>query len=100
MRPLPANGQHLHLETGQESADALLEFIGDVDRENLFVNFDPANMILYGSGEPIEALEGGPLRAQRPLQGRQVGAAARPGVGRRSAAGRRRRGHGELPPHA
>ena len=27
-----------------------------MDRENLFVNFDPANMILYGCGEPIEAL--------------------------------------------
>ena len=49
-------GQRLHLETGQESADALLAFMADVDRDNLFVNFDPANMILYGSGEPIEAL--------------------------------------------
>jgi len=49
--------QALHLETGQESADSLLRFIGDVERDNLFVNFDPANMILYGSGEPIEALE-------------------------------------------
>lgn len=51
------NGQNLHLETGQETADHLLEFIGDVDRENLFVNFDPANMILYGTGDPIEALK-------------------------------------------
>ena len=50
------NGQRLHLETGQESADHLLEFIHDVARDNLFINFDPANMILYGSGEPIEAL--------------------------------------------
>ncbi len=50
------NGQNLHLETGQESADHLLEFIHDVGRDNLFINFDPANMILYGSGEPIEAL--------------------------------------------
>jgi sugar phosphate isomerase/epimerase len=50
------NGQHLNLETGQESADHLLEFVHDVARDNLFVNFDPANMILYGSGEPIEAL--------------------------------------------
>jgi sugar phosphate isomerase/epimerase len=52
-----ANGQRLHLETGQESADALLQFITDVDRDNLFINFDPANMILYGSGDPIEALK-------------------------------------------
>jgi sugar phosphate isomerase/epimerase len=50
------NGQRLHLETGQETADALLEFLHDVGRDNLFVNFDPANMILYGSGEPIAAL--------------------------------------------
>jgi sugar phosphate isomerase/epimerase len=51
-----SNGQSLHLETGQESADALLQFINDVGRSNLFINFDPANMILYGTGEPIEAL--------------------------------------------
>jgi len=51
-----ANGQNLHLETGQESASGLLQFIGDVQRDNLFVNFDPANMILYGTGEPIAAL--------------------------------------------
>ena len=50
------NGQNLHLETGQETADALLQFLGRVGRDNLFVNFDPANMILYGSGEPIDAL--------------------------------------------
>jgi sugar phosphate isomerase/epimerase len=48
--------QFLHLETGQESAEGLLEFIKQVDRENLKINFDPANMILYGTGEPIEAL--------------------------------------------
>ena len=52
-----ANGQNLHLETGQESADHLLEFIHDVQRPNLFINFDPANMILYGTGDPIEALK-------------------------------------------
>ncbi|HIQ23332.1 MAG TPA: sugar phosphate isomerase/epimerase [Planctomycetes bacterium] len=51
------NNQRLHLETGQETADTLLQFIADVDRDNLFINFDPANMILYGSGDPIEALK-------------------------------------------
>lgn len=51
------NGQQLNLETGQETADHLLEFISDVERENLFINFDPANMILYGTGDPIEALK-------------------------------------------
>lgn len=53
---LAANGQALHLETGQEPADVLLEFLHDVGGENLFINFDPANMILYGVGEPIPAL--------------------------------------------
>jgi sugar phosphate isomerase/epimerase len=51
-----SNGQDLHLETGQEAAETLLQLLGEVNRQNLFVNFDPANMILYGSGEPIEAL--------------------------------------------
>ena len=51
-----ANGQRFHLETGQESADGLLAFIEDVGRDNLAVNFDPANMILYGTGEPLPAL--------------------------------------------
>jgi len=53
---LASNGQALHLETGQEPADVLLRFLGDVERDNLFVNFDPANMILYGAGEPLPAL--------------------------------------------
>ena len=51
------NGQNLHLETGQETAEALLDFLRHVNRDNLFVNFDPANMILYGTGDPIEALK-------------------------------------------
>ena len=50
------NGQAIHLETGQEPADVLLAFLQDVERDNLFINFDPANMILYGCGEPIPAL--------------------------------------------
>lgn len=51
------NGQALHLETGQETAEGLLQFIQDTQCTNLFINFDPANMILYGTGEPIAALE-------------------------------------------
>jgi sugar phosphate isomerase/epimerase len=57
-----ANGQALHLETGQEPADVLLRLAADVGRDNMFVNFDPANMILYGVSEPLAALEKlGPL---------------------------------------
>jgi len=50
------HGQTFALETGQERAGVLLEFFRDVDRGNLRINFDPANMILYGTGDPIEAL--------------------------------------------
>ncbi|MDQ1473307.1 MAG: hypothetical protein QOJ99_4787 [Bryobacterales bacterium] len=51
-----AKGQRFALETGQESAPVLLEFIREVNRSNLGINFDPANMILYGTGDPVEAL--------------------------------------------
>lgn len=51
------NGQWVHLETGQETAESLLDFLRDTDRSNLAINFDPANMILYGTGQPIEALK-------------------------------------------
>jgi sugar phosphate isomerase/epimerase len=51
------NGQALHLETGQEPVDVLIQFLDDAKVDNLFVNFDPANMILYGAGEPIPSLE-------------------------------------------
>lgn len=47
--------QTFALETGQEPAGALARFIGDVGRPNLRINFDPANMILYGTGDPAEA---------------------------------------------
>ena len=49
--------QYLHLETGQETASDLLKFLHNVNRQNLGINFDPANMILYGTGEPIAALK-------------------------------------------
>jgi sugar phosphate isomerase/epimerase len=51
------HGQTFALETGQEPAEVLLGFIRDVDRANLRINFDPANLILYGTDEPIGALE-------------------------------------------
>ncbi len=46
----------LGLETGQESAPVLLGLLQKLDRPNVGVNFDPANMILYDKGNPIEAL--------------------------------------------
>jgi sugar phosphate isomerase/epimerase len=46
----------LGLETGQETAPALATFLKELNRPNVGVNFDPANMILYGKGNPVEAL--------------------------------------------
>ena len=46
----------LLLETGQEDAATLRRFLDAADRPNLGINFDPANLILYGMGDPIEAL--------------------------------------------
>ena len=50
------HGQAFALETGQEPAHVLQRFLKDVSRPNIGINFDPANMILYGTGDPIEAL--------------------------------------------
>jgi len=49
-------GIALGLETGQETATVLLDFLQKLNRPNVGVNFDPANMILYDKGNPIEAL--------------------------------------------
>lgn len=49
-------GIDLALETGQETADTLRYFLEQLERENVGVNFDPANMLLYDKGDPIEAL--------------------------------------------
>lgn len=49
-------GLELALETGQEDADDLELFLIQLNRPNVGVNFDPANMILYDRGDPIVAL--------------------------------------------
>jgi len=49
-------GVDVGLETGQETASALLQLLQKLSRPNVGVNFDPANMILYDKGNPIEAL--------------------------------------------
>lgn len=54
---LATRDQSLVLETGQETALGLKHFLEAVARPNLRVNFDPANMILYGNDNPIEALD-------------------------------------------
>jgi len=46
----------LGLETGQETAPDLARLLRRLDRPNLRVNFDPANMLLYDKGDPVEAV--------------------------------------------
>lgn len=58
-------GVRVALETGQETAGTLHEVLGDPRLADVGVNFDPANMLLYGSGDPVEALS---LLAPRVMQ--------------------------------
>jgi sugar phosphate isomerase/epimerase len=51
------HGMSFALETGQETAPVMMHFVRAAERPNLKINFDPANMILYGTAEPIGALE-------------------------------------------
>lgn len=44
------------LETGQETASLLRRTLDDLQCDNLKVNFDPANMLLYDKGDPLEAV--------------------------------------------
>ena len=49
-------GVKLGLETGQEHAGTLLGLLEVLDHPSVSVNFDPANMLLYGMGDPVDAL--------------------------------------------
>lgn len=59
-----SHGIDLALETGQEAAPTLVEILKELDQRHagstlgvkVGVNFDPANMILYGMGEPVASL--------------------------------------------
>ncbi len=54
---LKENGQNLLFETGQETPVTLRRTIEDVGTGNLGINLDPANLILYGKANPIDALD-------------------------------------------
>jgi sugar phosphate isomerase/epimerase len=51
------HGIRLGLETGQETAELLRRTLDDLKCDNVGVNFDPANMLLYDMGDPIRAIE-------------------------------------------
>jgi sugar phosphate isomerase/epimerase len=51
-----AQGVSIALETGQENAHTLRELLDELRECDVGVNFDPANMILYGMGDPVDAV--------------------------------------------
>ncbi|MDO8683758.1 MAG: sugar phosphate isomerase/epimerase family protein [Armatimonadota bacterium] len=50
-------GVILCFETGQETPVTLLRLIRDIGTDNLGVNLDPANLLMYGKANPIDALD-------------------------------------------
>ena len=52
---LAREGMNLLFETGGESPITLVRLIEDSGLDNLFVNFDTGNLILYGYGNPVDA---------------------------------------------
>ena len=44
-------------ETGQETPVTLLRVIEDLGSENLGINLDPANLLMYGKANPVDALD-------------------------------------------
>jgi L-ribulose-5-phosphate 3-epimerase len=51
------NNQNFRYETGQETPITLVRAIRDVGADNQGVNFDLANLILYGKANPLDAIE-------------------------------------------
>jgi len=51
------NSQTFRCETGQETPVTLLRAIRAAGLDNIGVNFDAANLILYGKGNPVDALD-------------------------------------------
>ncbi|HEY1338754.1 MAG TPA: sugar phosphate isomerase/epimerase family protein, partial [Bryobacteraceae bacterium] len=51
------NGQKFLCETGQETPITLVRAIRDVGLDNVGVNFDVANVILYGKANPVDAVD-------------------------------------------
>jgi len=84
------NDQSFWFETGQETPVTLLRTIEDVGAENLGINFDPANLLMYGKANPIDALDiiGKHVRGahakdgEYPTDGRELGKEKPLGEGR------------------
>jgi len=51
------NGQKFMFETGQETPVTLRRVIEDLGRDGVGINFDPANLLMYGKANPLDALD-------------------------------------------
>jgi sugar phosphate isomerase/epimerase len=51
------NGQGFWFETGQETPITLLRAMQDVGSDNLRINLDPANLLMYGKANSLDALD-------------------------------------------
>jgi sugar phosphate isomerase/epimerase len=77
-------------ETGQETPTTLLRVIEDLGGENLGINLDPANLLMYGKANPVDALDaiGAYVRGvhakdgEYPTNGRHLGVEKPLGEGR------------------
>ena len=52
-----ANGQRFLFETGQETPVTLLRVIEEIGTGNVGINLDPANLLMYGKANPVDALD-------------------------------------------
>jgi len=50
-------GLYFNFETGQETPTTLMRTIEDVGLENLGINLDPANLLMYGKANPMDAVD-------------------------------------------
>ena len=87
---LKENGQYLLFEAGQETPTTMLRCFEVVGTDNLGVNLDTANVILYGKANPVDALDvfGDKVRnlhakdGRYPTNGRNLGEETRIGDGK------------------
>ncbi len=57
IRKCKENGQYFLFETGQETPVTLLRAIQDLGGDHVGINLDPANLIMYGKANPVDALD-------------------------------------------
>lgn len=50
-------GIEIYFETGQETPITMLRAIQDIGTGNLFVNYDTANLVMYGKANPLDGLK-------------------------------------------